>query len=246
MEHYNCLVLAAGKSTRIASIANGKPKPLIEIAGKSILSRNLCWLASFGIKEVTINLHFKSEMIQTSIGNGEKFSINLNYIIEPDILGTAGALRNAEKHWNNNNPVLIIYGDNLFNFDLEAFFKFHKSRHSEISIALFDQNKNPHTGIAGGRVVINKDNTVQRFEENASNTNSNLINAGAYLIAPEIVEQIPEHTFYDFGKDFFPKLLEKNTKIQAHIINGYCLGLDTPESFRNGVALIRNKEVELL
>jgi len=195
---------------------------------------------------VTINLHFQSEMIQTTMGNGEQFKIDLNYIIEPKILGTAGALRNAQKYWNNNNSVLIIYGDNLFNFDLEKFYQFHITNNSKLSVALFDQNKNPHTGIAGGRVVIGDNNIVQKFEENGSNNNSTLVNAGAYLIEPEIIEQIPENTFYDFGKDLFPKLLARNTEIVAHIINGYCLGLDTPESFRNGEALIQNKEVELL
>jgi len=242
----DCLILAAGKSTRIASISNGQAKPLIDVAGESILSRNLRWLATYGFQNITINLHYQAEAIQSAIGSGEDFGLNIHYSYEPEILGTAGGLRNAYKTWNKHQASLVVYGDNLLNMNLEAFYQFHKHNQSRLSIALFDQNKNPHTGIAGGRVLINTQHQITSFNENNKNASSSLVNAGVYWIEPDIIEKIPVDTFYDFGKDLFPVLIENNIPIYGYMMNGYCLGLDTPESYHNGLTLIQNNEVELL
>ncbi len=231
------LVLAAGKSTRIASISKGLPKPLIEVHGKSVLKRNLTWLAQFGFRDIWINLHYRAEDIINHLGQGDDLGLNIQYAFEPEILGTAGAVKHLQEEWKET--FLVVYGDNLFQFSLDTFISFHQSQKTPLSIGVFDRSKHLHTGIAGGRVVL-KGSYVQGFIEGGNQAISNYVNAGVYLLEPKILEIIPEETFFDFGNDLFPKCIHNDIKISGHIIEGYCLGIDTPESYQNALTIINN------
>ncbi len=74
---------------------------------------------------------------------------------------------------------------------------------------------------------------------------STLVNAGIYLLEPEVLELIPAQTFYDFARDLFPQMLAAGYHLQGYLIDGYCLGLDTPESFAKAMSLIESGKVKL-
>jgi mannose-1-phosphate guanylyltransferase/phosphomannomutase len=92
---------------------------------------------------------------------------------------------------------------------------------------------NRNTKIAGGKVMLRNDGYVKEFAEGTSNTfiNEEFVNCGVYIAEPEVIKMIPENAYYDFGKDLFPKMLKQNIPINAYVIDGYCLGLDTKEAF---------------
>lgn len=235
------IVLAAGKSTRIATVAGDLPKPLLPLAGEAILARNLRWLADQGIRHAWINLHYQADKIRQAIKD-EPHGVRITYVEEPTILGTAGAVRNIAGEWNDT--VLVVYGDNLISTDLAAMLQGHRRRQAVISIALFDRNRHPHTGIAGGRVRIDADQRIEQFVEGADDALSSLVNAGVYLIEPAIVARIPSGQFFDFAKDLFPRLLAEQQPLYAHLIDGYCLGIDTPDSYQRALALLETGRLE--
>src|SRR3989338_10187655 len=246
MSAINTLLLAAGKSSRIASISKGLPKPLIQIGNDPIIFRNLRWLNSFScVNAVWINLHYQAEILRREIKNfsAQLNHLDLHFIFEEEILGTAGALANVSSQWKPELHSLIIYGDNLFNFDLNDLIETHFSQKHLITVALFDENKNLHTDIAGGKVVMDDKNRILNFAEGAEHTLSPFVNAGVYVLSPEITALIPRDRFYDFGKDFFPRLLSENIVMHGYLINGYCLGLDTPECFDVANDLINQQKV---
>jgi mannose-1-phosphate guanylyltransferase len=237
----NTLVLAAGKSTRIASVSDGLPKPLLPVAGETILGRNLRWLASEGIRHVWINLHYRPEDVRRAIGDGKQFGLTVEYVYEPEILGTAGAVRNLSG--DCRSTVLVVYGDNLLNFELKPFVAYHQAKGAAATIALFDQRMHVHTGIAGGRVLLGSDGQVKQFIEGATDAQSSLVNAGVYLLEPDVVRDIPAGQFHDFGRDFFPALLAEGRRLDGYLISGYCLGIDTPESYRRVLDLVATGKV---
>jgi mannose-1-phosphate guanylyltransferase len=236
------VVLAAGKSTRIVPLAGGLPKPLIEIAGQAILVRNLRWLARSGIEEVWINLHYRPEVIRQRIGDGSWLGLQVNYSYEQNILGTAGGVRLMASQWQDT--FFVVYGDSLLHANLESMWQSHQACGALVTIGLFDRTRHPHTGIAGGSVTIKADGGVVSFSEGAA-ARSSLINAGLYLIEPQILSRIPPTSFYDFARDLFPQLLESSVAINSHIIEGYCLGIDTPEAYRRALSLIDEGTVKL-
>lgn len=236
-------MLAAGKSTRIASVAGGRPKPLLEVQRETVLSRNLRWLSTQGIKRVWINLHYRPDEIQAAIGDGARFGLTVQYVYEPDILGTAGAVRNLSSEWDKT--LLVVYGDSLLSFDLHGFFEFHRARQACLSIALFDRERHRHTGIAGGQVKLAADGQLEAFCEGEAGQTPPLVNAGVYLIEPEVVATIPTSQVCDFGRDLFPRMLSDGQRLYGYLITGYCLGIDTPESYEQAMRLIKSGEVVL-
>lgn len=226
------LVLAAGKSTRIHDVAGGLPKPLIEVNGRPVLAHNLNWLRDEGIEDVWINLHYKGDKIREYVGDGSLFGLNVRYSAEDPIMGTAGAAWKLREEWKET--FVLVYGDSLYRFSLGALLNRHKQLNAAATLALFDYDKNLHTGIAGGRVSLGSDGYVRGFIEGSSPdlVQYPFVNAAVYVLEPGVIQQIPPNTFYDFGSELFPKMLENGLSVGGHCIDGYCLGIDTPESFR--------------
>jgi NDP-sugar pyrophosphorylase family protein len=237
------VVLAAGKSTRIASIADGLPKPLLEIGGEAVLMRNLRWLAESGIEQVWINLHYRPEAIRQLVGDGGTLGLRVRYSYEPQLLGTAGGVRQIAAGWNET--LLVLYGDSLVRADLGEMRHVHRRSGAPVTIGLFDRSRHPHTGIAGGTVTLNSSGSVVTLNEGGGAGLSSLVNAGLYLIEPEILLNIPAASFYDFGWQLFPLLLASGIRIRGHVIDGYCLGVDTPQAYQRALELIHEKRVEL-
>lgn len=241
----SALVLAAGNSTRIAGVARGVPKPLLPLAGKAILVRNLEWLAGQGVKSVWINLHYRPELIREVVGTGEAWGLAVRYSYEPSILGTAGAWRNLEREWSATS--LVVYGDNLLRLDLHRFVGHHLRTGGLATVAVFDPSRHANTGIAGGYVELDTATRVRRFIEGARppGAAAAYVNAGAYLLEPELRHHMGGG-FQDFAKDVFPPLAEEG-RLFAYLLadEDYCLGVDTPESLAVARELVRSARIVL-
>jgi len=245
LQNLGVLVLAAGKSTRIQSISGGIPKPLLAVQGRSILERNLLWLGSAGIQAVWINLHYRPEEIRREIAEGQQLGLHVSYSLEPEILGTAGAYKKLQAYWQGTT--LVVYGDSLVRFNLKAMLTEHRAAQAMATLALFDQNTHPHTAIAGGRVLMDDEHRITAFVETSEGElpQSTLVNAAVYLLEPAVLNLIPDQTFYDFARDLFPKMLADGYDMHGHLIEGYCLGLDTPDSYAKAMTLIESGSISL-
>jgi NDP-sugar pyrophosphorylase family protein len=239
------LVLAAGKSTRISPLSAGVPKPLLEFGGKGLIEWTLDWLSAAGVAEVWINLHYRAELVRSTLGDGSRHGVRINYAHEPELLGTAGAWRNVAADWNATS--LVVYGDNVMRFGLADFLAAHRRSGAAGTVAVFDPARHQNTGIAGGHLRLAEDGRIEEFREGEPPGPGAraYVNAGAYLLEPEVLASIPPG-FQDFGRDIFPRLLAGG-RLQGHIIeeDGFCLGLDTPESFAVARRLLGEGEVRL-
>jgi NDP-sugar pyrophosphorylase family protein len=238
------MVLAAGKGERIASVTGGIPKPLLAIKGEPIIARNIRWLASAGIRHIWVNLHHRGDLIKAALGDGAAFGVvDIHYSEESELLGTAGAVRKVLA--DLASTALVVYGDNLLDFDLDGFRRAHSERGADVTIAVFDEHS-PNTGIAGGRVGLDKEFRVTHFTEGEPRSAvSSFVNAGVYAVRTAILESFPIDTFLDWGRDVFPRLIAAGARLFGHAINGYCLGLDTPNSYERGMAMIESGAVTL-
>lgn len=243
------VVLAAGKGVRIASIANGIPKPLLPIDGEPVLFRNLRWLTkSEYIDPIWINLHYQSDLLRREITRFAKAlnNFNVNFSYEKSILGTAGGVKNIASQCQSDSHYLVIYGDNLYRFDLTHLIHTHFSQGNMATIALFDEKVNVHTGIAGGKVRLDNQARITDFIEGKAVSSFHYVNSGVYLLSPEIISRIPSNQFCDFGRDVFPRLLLDHVVLTGYVIDGYCLGLDTPDCLETAKKLIDQKKIELV
>jgi mannose-1-phosphate guanylyltransferase/mannose-1-phosphate guanylyltransferase/phosphomannomutase len=231
------MVLAAGKGTRLQGAAPelaALPKPLIPLAGKPVLERNLELCAQHGVREVAINLHRGPEAVRELVGDGSRWGLRVRYSYEPELLGTAGGVRRMAGFLGESS-FLVLYGDNYTDCDLTTLLAEHEAARAVATVAVFDTRAGLHSGIAGSRVVIADDGAVAGFEETrgAEGTlQSPWTNAGVYALDPAVFELIPPEQVWDFGRDVFPALLDMPGRLRAYRHPGFCYALDTPEAYR--------------
>lgn len=225
------LVLAAGRSTRISGIADGLPKPLLEIGGAPVIVHQLRLLARHGVREAWVNLHYRPDFIQNALGDGSKWGLRLRYSRELELLGTAGAAKNLIGEFYGES-FFVLYGDNYTDCDLTGLLRRHRDSGAVGTIAVFDQRKNPNSGIAGGKVALDGDGNALGFVEGSARTvaNGTLVNAGVYILEPAVLDAIGDPPS-DFGRDVFPKLLREGKRLAAYPLTGFCFGIDTPEAY---------------
>ena len=194
-------ILAAGKGTRLFPITQSVPKPMVRVAGRPLLEHTIKRLASHGIRDLIINLHYRGDSIQSHFGDGTRFGVRITYSPEAALLGTAGAL----VPWRHllRSTVLVVYGDNLSTCDIHAFERRHQRHRASATVALFWRDDVTQSGVA----VLDSDERVRSFIEKpaAGETTNHWVNAGLLLLEPSALDSIPEAPPADFGRDLLPK-----------------------------------------
>lgn len=113
------MILAAGRGERLRPLTDEIPKPLIEVAGKSLIEYHLTNLAAAGFKEIIINTAWLAEKIHQKLGNGETYGVTIQYSDESEALETAGGIINALP-LIGDNPFLVVNGDIWCDFDFST------------------------------------------------------------------------------------------------------------------------------
>ena len=206
------LLLAAGQGTRLRPYTDRIPKPMMQIGGKPILEHNVESLSACGIKEVAINLHYCSDVIKDHFGDGAKWGVNIRYSYEESLRGTAGALKLIPDFFEET--FILWYGDNLCHLNLPKLVDFHNAKGGSGTIALHWREEVSQVGIAD----VDDDCRILRFLEKPSPDQvfSHWVNAGVYVLEPDILNHIPEGQNYDFGRHLFPKLLALDQKLYGY------------------------------
>jgi len=226
------VILAGGLGTRLRSIVNDKPKPMAEIVGKPFLEYQIEFLKRHQISELVFCVGYLHQLIQDYFGDGARWGVKINYAVEEQLLGTAGALKNAERYLQES--FVVLNGDSFFDFDLTAFHEFHKSWKSEQgsylgSIALTEVNDTRDYGAittdAGGRIL--------KFEEkSAASTPEKQINAGAYILQRDVMNTIPRQVKVSLERETFPALLQQGRILGGYRARGFFVDIGTPSGFQ--------------
>ena len=113
------MVLCAGYGTRLGDLTKETPKPMLPLLGRPLLSYILAHLRDQGFTEIAVNLHFRPEAVRDYFGDGSRLGVRLTYFSEPELLGTAGGLKNAACFFDHK-PFFVHYGDILTNQDFRS------------------------------------------------------------------------------------------------------------------------------
>jgi NDP-sugar pyrophosphorylase family protein len=224
------IVLAAGKGERIRGVVSGVPKPMIAINGKPILQQNVEWLARFGVTDLYVNLHHLPDVIRDHFGDGRDWGVRITYSYEETLLGTAGAVRKiADDYWGSvTEPFLVVYGDNLLaEFDLQAVLDFHHAKRGDGTVCFHWKDDVSQSGIA----EVDEDGRILRFIEKPrpDQVVDHWVNAGIYVLEPDVLQHVPLGRACDFAKDVFPAMLERERTLYGIRIDAPLVAVDTPD-----------------
>lgn len=224
------MILAAGRGSRLGSITERRPKCMLSVGGKTILEQAIENLRRHGIRNIVINLALLPGAVMDYLGNGGKWGVRISYCVEPRMLGTAGGVKNAE--WFFDGPFLVWYGDNLSTCDLSRLCSFHREKGGVATIALFHREDVEASGIVG----LDAEDRITRFLEKPGPDRvfSHWVNAGIYVLEPEVLDAIPPTGASDFGKDIFPALLARNDRLYGYRMSESegLWWVDTPDDLR--------------
>ncbi len=207
------VILAGGKGTRLRPLTNNIPKALIDIHGRTLTEHLFDLFKKYGIREVILSTGHMKEKIKNFYENGTKFGVNIIYVEETKALGTAGPLKLAKEMLNES--FIVSNGDELKKINIARMFRLHKRKNALVTIALTTVDDPTVYGVArldGSRIV----EFVEKPKKEESP--SNLINAGFYIIEPEVIKMIPEG-FAMLEKEVFPKLA-KQGKVRGFPFSG--------------------------
>lgn len=197
------LIMAGGRGERLRPITEEIPKPMVKVAGRPILERLILHLISYGIKNFYIAVNYKSEIIENHFLDGRELGCKINYIKEQKPLGTAGAIGLLPVM--PKEPIVVLNGDLLTQFNLDEMLNFHIKKRCSATIGVYDYVYKVPYG-----VVEEKKNKLVSMREKPSFVLP--INAGIYIIEPELVKLVPKNEPFTM-----PGLFEKALSLGKNI-----------------------------
>lgn len=188
------IILAGGRGTRLPHSARDIPKALVPVHGKTILDHQLELLARHGMTDVRLALGFRADQIAAHLASSGRFGIE--YIVEPEPLGTGGAARSAAG--GIAEPFLVLNGDTISDFDFRSIIRAHQPGSAlMVSHWLEDARDFGLLDVAGSR--------IRAFLEKPAEPMAGFINAGCYILHPEHLADIHERSFM-LEQEVFPRL----------------------------------------
>ncbi|MDD3893895.1 MAG: nucleotidyltransferase family protein [Syntrophomonadaceae bacterium] len=209
------ILMAGGRGQRLQPLTEACPKPLLEVGGKPLLETILESFIQQGFNHFYISVHYKAEMIMEYFGDGFRWGAEIKYLHEKEGLGTAGALgllpaKPAE-------PLVVMNGDILTKVNYRQLIDFHKKNIAEVTVCIKEQ----YSQIPYGVVTVDKNRLIKIQEKPVSHY---FINAGLYVLNPDVLDYIPYATHYDMT-DLFRSLVKKKKEITVFPIREYWIDI---------------------
>lgn len=232
------VILAGGFGTRLRPLSCTRPKLLFPIANKPLLDWTFKNLAESGVKEVILAVNYMAEAFNHRYGNSA-YKMKLDYSKETVPLGTGGPLKKAEDIIGHDEPFLVLNGDIFTTIDYAEVVKKHKQNHATASIMLYKVEDPTRYGT----VELAKNNRVTRFVEKPAKGKapSNLVNAGIYVLEPEIFDYIPAERRVSIEREVFPKLAAEK-KLFAYDFKGLWIDIGKHEDFLRANRLLLDSQ----
>ena len=222
------VVLVGGFGTRLRPLTNEIPKPMLPIVHRPMIVRLVDRLAAGGVTDVVLALGFKPEPFRDAFPDGRHGDVRIHYVVEPEPLDTAGAIAFAAREAGVTDTFVVANGDIITHLDVAWLVDAHRAAGSEATIHLTPVSDPSAFGV----VEIDTNGVVRRFVEKPApgETDSNLINAGTYVLEPSVLELIEPGVKVSIERDTFPRLVERGG-LAAVATDDYWIDAGRPEPY---------------
>lgn len=215
------VLMAGGLGTRLQPLTDECPKPLLAVGGKPILETILESFAEQGFKRIFLSVNFKAEMIRNHFGAGDRWGVQVEYLLESTRLGTAGALSLLPE--KPSAPIVVMNGDLITRTNFENLLRFHVAQGATATMAVREYDFQVPYGVVrldGARIEAIEEKPVQKF----------FVNAGIYALSPEALDHLPAETFFDMPT-LFEHLITAGKNTAAFPLREYWLDIGRLEEF---------------
>ena len=233
------VIMAGGKGSRLRSITNDEiPKPMVPVDGKPLLEYQVEALKEYGIKKIVMIVGHLGEKIMDHFKDGKDFGVDVDYIVEKEPLGTAGAFYYL-KDKTDAKDFLLVFGDVFFDIDFDRMEDFH-FKNAALTTLLAHPNGHPYdsdliqTDDNGKVIGFDSKNNVRDYWYD------NMVNAGMYVINRELLELVGEPVKIDFEKDILANQVKNGANIYAYHSPEYVKDVGTVDRINATVEELKN------
>ena len=233
------VIMAGGKGSRLRSITNDEiPKPMVPVDGKPLLEYQVEALKEYGIKKIIMIVGHLGEKIMDHFKDGKDFGVDIDYIVEKEPLGTAGAFYYLKEKIDAKD-FLLIFGDVFFDIDFDRMEDFH-FKNEALTTLLAHPNGHPYdsdliqTDDNGKVIGFDSKNNVRDYWYD------NMVNAGMYVINRELLELVGEPVKIDFEKDILANQVKNGANIYAYHSPEYVKDVGTVDRINATVEELKN------
>lgn len=222
------VIIAGGKGTRIASIANEIPKAMIPVNGKPVIEYQIELAKRYRFTEFIFIIGHLGEQIESYFGNGSGWNVSITYFKETQALGTAGALAYLAEDLKED--FFVFYGDTVMDIDMNRMLNYHFINQSDATLFLHP-NDHPYDSDI---VDVEDNGLVRRFYNKPHQQgfiSRNLVNAALFIFSPKILQFIEKGMKSNIEIDIFPKCLTNDLKLYGYISPEYIKDMGTPDRY---------------
>ena len=221
------VVLVGGQGSRLRPITYDVPKAMVPLRNRPFMDFMVEFLRAGRLRGAVLSLGYLPDPIQEYFDGRDLDGFSMDYAVEDRALGTAGGIKNAEKYLDGE-PVVVVNGDVLSGMDLRVAIQRHKESDGLATIVLISV-EDP---TAYGLVEVDHDMLVRRFLEKpaADEVTTNLVNAGIYVLEPEVLAMIPAGQEVSIEREIFPSL-QAEGRLRAYVSSSYWKDIGTPRSY---------------
>ena len=234
-------ILAGGLGTRLSAAVPDRPKALALVDGRPFLDILLDELAAAGFGRCLLLLGSRHQAILEFVrqrrdrGQRPGGDITIDTSVEPEPLGTGGALRHARAHAGDGEPFFVLNGDTTVQLRPEALLARHRDTGALVTIAAVEHADTRRFG----RLDVTPDGFVRGFREKSSDASPGLINAGVYLVEPAVLSWIAEDRPVSLEQEVFPRLVAEGHRLAVVTQPGELHDIGTPDGLASFVAFTR-------
>lgn len=221
------MILAAGFGERLWPLTADRTKPALPVLGTPLVGYVAEYLAKYGVEEVVVNLHHQPESVRRALGDGSKFGVRLQYVHEPVILGTSGAMDNA-RSLLEGDTFIVVNGKLITDLDLKSALETHRKTQALATLVLLRNTKHERFS-----VVETHDGLVNKFGEMpgpvsaGSQSDPPLMFTGIQILESRIFDYIPRSVFSHSTTEVYPQAIAAGERIAAHVAQGMWYELST-------------------
>lgn len=215
------VLMVGGLGTRLYPLTETTPKPMLKVGNKPILQTIVEKFAEYGFINIVMCVNYKSHIIEDYFGDGSAFGVNIEYILEEQRMGTAGALsllRSVPKE-----PFFVMNGDLLTNVNFEHFLDYHTSQKAVATMGVREYDFQVPYGVVNideGKITSIIEKPVHKF----------FVSAGIYMLSSEVIDHIPKNIFFDMPT-LFEKLISLNKSTVSFPIHEYWLDIGRMDEY---------------
>jgi NDP-sugar pyrophosphorylase family protein len=225
-ESMHVLLLATDEQAKLGPLTNAMPTPLAPIANRPVMAVAVEIVARAGYKDLLVSVYNNGGSIASYFGNGSRWGVQIEYLIQREGWGSAGALAWAAQLLRET--VLVLPADSIIDLDIEAALAFHRAHGGLATMILHE----PSSVGATHPVQLDERGLVRGIGSAVCDEMA-LDHTGAFLFEPQILQYIPARTHYDSYHQLVPALQAAGVAVYGYHMQGYWNSLESFQAYQD-------------